>query len=120
MRTLLIAIMIALLPVRGFVGDAMAMQMVQQGLEAASPMDTDSASAAMEPGACPDHLSAAIEGGHASHGGVCHACDVCHQATLASRVSPPAPLVRPGFAPALAVQAFASADTAGSFKPPIL
>ncbi len=136
MRTFLIALMIALLPLRGLVGDVMAMGQAmpttEQGLQDSRPADAEPASSAATGqvdtavsamtghGPCPDQMSASADAGHTSHGDTCKACDVCHQATLADSAILSLPAAGPGFAPASAEQTFVSANAADSFKPPIL
>jgi len=132
MRTLLLALMIALLPIRGWLGDAMAVEMVRHSLPAAAeavPM----ASAATEA-----HCHEAMEAGdsvhmdmsgHGSHGddngtdhqgcGTCTACQVCHTVALGGM-----PLVdiahgAPQAPPADRSARFASAEPVAGLKPPI-
>lgn len=58
MRTLLLALMIALLPIRGWLGDAMAVEMVKHALPAAA-----SAAASMATAATEAHCHEAMEAG---------------------------------------------------------
>lgn len=98
MRTLLLALMIALLPIRGWLGDAMALEMVRHSLPAAEAVvaaangiaETHCHEAAME--ADTGHDMAAMHGtsgdSQQSHGtdhancGTCVACQVCHTVAL--------------------------------------
>jgi len=117
MRRLFIALMIVLLPVRGWLGDAMAMEMTQHALHAgtaATAMAPDCHGAAAQ---SPDETSPPA----ASHDGcgTCTACQVCHTVALAdvllARPARGAPHV---LAPAPAT-GFISAEPARGFKPPI-
>jgi len=138
MRHLLLALLIALLPLRGWVGDAMATQMAagqlqHQQTQAASPashgheaMDAMHAgheeastevSVTLHDCAGPaDESSSHAADGHCE---TCAACQACHTVAL----SPTAPGVMPAFsAPTLprpATDSFASADAALRQKPPI-
>ena len=131
MRYLLIALMIVLLPLRGWAGNAMAVDMAGQQVLMAQASAT---STAVMPADCPMHLPAvnekAVDGKLAegdpdqtsTAGAHCHSCDTCqlclalaswaHTTWTAGTVSPPT-------APLLAGRDFHSADPAASFKPPI-
>ena len=131
MRYLLIAFMIVLLPLRGWAGNAMAVDMAAQQVLAAQ---ASVGSTAAMPADCSMHLQAvndqAVDGERVdgkpdlagTAGAHCHSCDTCQLClALASwtHTTWPAGLVsRPG-APLLAGHDFHSADTAESFKPPI-
>ncbi len=130
---MLFILLILLLPLRGWVGDAMAMQMVLPG---GSPHAADEASHGTEhhqaaqradhrhgtgvglSSDCADH-AAADAASLDSHCQTCTTCQVCHTLAINLRttvlpVSEPAhPL------PPLAVQPFANADRAPGLKPPI-
>jgi hypothetical protein len=138
MRTLLLALMIALLPIRGWLGDAMALEMARHSMPAASAsvaaaatqahcheamdamdamdrMDTDSGmQMAMD---MPDSHG---NGGADHQGcGTCTACQVCHTVALGGM-----PLIdtvhgAPQAAPAAHASRFASAEPAQGLKPPI-
>jgi hypothetical protein len=125
MRRWFLFALIALLPLRGWVGEAMAGQMLAQQLVAiksvaASPVSMgaaehkdcmghgmaaagDSAAAQPQPADCP----------------TCAHCQVCSSVALAL----PAPVALPPLAvsapPGSAPMRFASADVARGFKPPI-
>lgn len=138
MRHLFLALLIALLPLRGWIGDAMATQMAagqlqhhqmqaappaNHGHEAMDAMHAGHQEAAAEmPMAQHDCAGQADEGGnHAADGHceTCAACQACHTVAL----SPTAPgLVAVFSAPTLprpAADQFASADAALGQKPPI-
>jgi hypothetical protein len=145
MRTLLLALMIALLPIRGWLGDAMAVEMVRHSMPAAAATAVSMASAATE-AHCHDAMgemgamsvmsamdagdTAAMDmsghdGNHDAGGadhqgcGTCTACQVCHTVALGGM-----PLVdtvhgAPQAQPAARTARFASAEPAQGLKPPI-
>jgi hypothetical protein len=117
MRVLFLALMIALLPLRGWVGDAMAMDMAAAALEPAG-MASD----------CPGHADrqAGTERGtdHAeSHAGTdcshCTACQICHSVALTPMALPLAAAALPAVAPTSSTRQPASAERTPGFKPPI-
>jgi len=134
MRTLLLALMIALLPIRGWLGDAMALEMVRHSLPAASLVAEASAASMTADAHC--HEAMDSDGGmdtmahHAgSHDddsgadhqgcGTCTACQVCHTVALGGM-----PLIdtvhsAPQAPPAAHATRFASAEPAPGLKPPI-
>lgn len=141
MRTLLLALMIALLPIRGWLGDAMAVEMVRHSMPAASSVSMAAATAteahcheAMEVGDGMDmaqHMGMSMadaagshhDGGHNSTDhqgcGTCTACQVCHTVALGGM-----PLIdivhsAPQAPPAAHASRFASAEPAQGLKPPI-
>lgn len=148
MRTLLLALMIALLPIRGWLGDAMALEMARHSLPVASASTVSAApGAAMATQAhCHEAMEAMdatdtvdadagmqmamdMSDGHASHDttggadhqgcGTCTACQVCHTVALGGM-----PLIdtvhgAPQAAPAAHTSRFASAEPAQGLKPPI-
>jgi hypothetical protein len=132
MRILLLALMIALLPVRGWMGNAMALDMASQAVAKAqktgSPVPASvviDADASM-PADCPMHAQfadKAAAGTDVQAGGVhCNACDTCELClALATSTWPDAaPLAfAPHVAPLAAGYRFSSADSFSSFKPPI-
>ena len=117
MRALLIALMIALLPLRGWVGDAMAQQLATasvqapvSGAEQARHTHTDCALHG-DQGSTPEPAS--------DHGGSCSDCQVCH--TMAME-APSLASLQAASAPAVLYPVssdFASAERALGFKPPI-
>lgn len=124
MRVLLLALMIALLPVRGWVGNAMAVDMAAQQVmlaQAAPNAETSAATSAM-PEDCPMNVQA-IEAetpkADSAHCNGCNTCELC--LALAS-------FTWPGLQPAAFTlhaeplaggTLFTSAERASSFKPPI-
>ncbi len=135
MRRWFFLLMILLLPLRGWVGDAMAMQMAVPGPHAPATgvmqHHADAGSDAAHAQASSVTLASADDcGGHvnalgtdddmdAAHCEACAMCQTCHtvavlllpQVLAAAQVSPTSP-------PA-AMQVFASADRALLLKPPI-
>jgi hypothetical protein len=115
MRVFVLALAILLLPLRGWLGDAMALQMVPQHQ---APTTTET-----------------VHQGHAGHADAeghealaaappdcqttCTHCQLCH--SVAMTVWPAVPLLgeAPRHAPAFEPVAFASAEPARGFKPPI-
>lgn len=127
MRCLLITLMIVLLPMRGWAGNAMAVDMAaQQMLMAHISVASTAAMTAgsVMPADCPMHLQAVDDkSGQAGTTAVhCHSCDTCqlclalgswtHTAWFADTMRRPA-------SPLLADHDFRSAETTASFKPPI-
>ena len=129
MRCLLIALMIVLLPMRGWAGNAMAVDMAAQQMlmaqisVARTAVMTMTVGSAM-PADCPMHLQiVADKSGPAGTTAVhCHSCDICqlclalgswtHTTWFADTMRRPASLL-------LADHDFRSAETTASFKPPI-
>ena len=138
MRTLLFLLMIAILPLRGWVGDAMATEMAvmqvqhQQsphaqhvhpsGTEAGIDGDEAMQEMASDAGAmhdCEGHASTGEPSANGDHCETCAACQACHTVALAAT----APAAGLNFSP-IAVPApervhFASAEAALRQKPPI-
>jgi cytochrome c553 len=118
MRTFLIALMIALLPLRGWVGDVMAEQMALPSMKVAAPVGAPHAHCAMHDASA--DTTQAQDGSAQQHHEACSACQACHTLALEavlSTVTLPAPvhIVTPFLA-----FTFASADRALSVKPPIV
>ena len=114
MRSLVIALMIALLPLRGWVGDAMAQTAVTP------PMQLG-AHAAVSQHDCAVHstgANVAQDNGTDQNDG-CSVCQVCH--TLALEAAAPVQALQDParIVVSLATPAFASAERAPSVKPPI-
>jgi len=137
MRHLLLALLIALLPLRGWVGDAMATQMAAGQLQHHEAQATAHAAhvhehEAMDTAHAGQHAKAPAvhdcadqvtdDGGKHSADGHCETCAAC-QACHTVALSPVAPELVPVFsAPTLlstAADSFASADAALGQKPPI-
>ena len=127
MRYLVIALMIVLLPLRGWAGNAMAVDMATQQVlmmqDSAASTAAKLAASSM-PADCQMHDQAVDDktdqvSRASAH---CHSCDTCQLClALASWTHPDwraAANGRPG-TPLLAASGFRSADTAASFKPPI-
>jgi len=138
MRTLLLALMIVLLPVRGWLGDAMAVEMVRHFLPAA--MEAATVASAAAEAHCHEAMDAAGDmamdmSAHAGHDdggsnnshdntghqgcGTCVACQVCHTVALGGM-----PLVAivhgaPQASPAAHAARFVSAEPVQGLKPPI-
>ena len=136
MRTLLLAFMIALLPIRGWLGDAMAVEMVRHSLPAATVVAQEASPASMAAQAhCHEAMEAADsgmatmahhdDGSSNDHGtdhqgcGTCIACQVCH--TVALGGTPLIDIVHgaPQAPPAAHATRFASAEPVPGLKPPI-
>ncbi|HEX5738484.1 MAG TPA: hypothetical protein VFY22_08240 [Hydrogenophaga sp.] len=131
MRRLLLVFLIALLPLRGLVGDAMAVAMTNL------PAHEGTQTAALNAMPCPDHAAAALpahEGAHgasthsASHGDQATAQDAEHQHTACDLCNGPAmadamPLeIQPVVEHSLhvaPVERFASSLPHQGIKPPI-
>lgn len=118
-RHLLFALLIALLPLRAWMGDAMAVSMMPAGPPAHAPM-------AMVQQPCPDHTAAATattghdQAGPAADAGHQHpSCDVCNGPAMAQAA--PADTARPLQRGLLASPAehFASSEPRRGVKPPI-
>jgi hypothetical protein len=145
MRPLFFALMIALLLLRGWVGDAMANSMALAPLQHAqpsvmamqmsAPMAPDAASISAAPQtthkAAPDaeHAMAHDCAGHAptddnspavsTHCQSCDACQACHGVSLIPPATSPGAAFNPRTQPPGPAARFASADAAPGQKPPI-
>ena len=137
MRRALLLLIIALLPLRAWVGDAMALAEVPgtaalHGTAAASAMPPCHAHAASHDGAHATadaaHVATTTPGQpHAPndapdaadpHAGCSH-CDICHSGVLCAARWPGAAMPAPRARPASVDTDFASAPLRGAFKPPI-
>jgi hypothetical protein len=128
MRTLLLALMIALLPLRGWVGDVMAVELAQPSQGA--PHHAMLAGASTMADCHEDHAGHAPTVGlqaHAQPGdehaagacGSCTVCQICHSVALAN-VLPPLPAGSlPMAAPRSSQPQYASAERVQGDKPPI-
>lgn len=115
MRHWFLVLMIALLPLRGWVGDAMAVDMLAQPAHASMAMDghsEDHHAVTHENCACEEHGAASADHAHST-------CDVCNLPALAMvtwALQPPptihGPLARPA-------ERFASSEAQRGVKPPI-
>jgi len=135
MRFLLIALMIALLPLRGWMGDAMATEMAASPGQA-SQIAAKTIAAEVHNAGESDHFHhemTATETAQStpdcldhsadtkSHGkcGSCSACQACHTVALSSAAQTLRPVFHPFTLPASAAAQFASAEAALGQKPPI-
>lgn len=143
MRVLLLALMIALLPLRGWVGDAMAMEMVAATLQqpeiamnsVASHADMarettpfETRHEAMVHADCPGHAATASGSdtpagsqhlADAADCATCAACQICHTVALTPIPLQMASAALPTVQPQSSSHHFASAERAPGFKPPI-
>lgn len=146
MRTLLLALMIVLLPIRGWLGDAMAVEMARHAMPAiaaAAASDAESVAAsahcheAMGAGddmasmadMAMDHATAHDAGddhdaqhdagvGHQGCG-TCTVCQVCHTVALGGLPAAAIAHDAPQPPPAFRTARFASAEPVPGLKPPI-
>lgn len=140
MRHLVLILMIALLPLRGWAGDVMATQMATQTASTVAAIETGAARAhELAATASFDHKNQAFEAAQgmpdchtlaagqpdadkaasSDHCGTCQACQACHTVALSSPtldvvISFVSPQLRP-----IRAAAFTSAVTALGQKPPI-
>ena len=129
MRHLLLALLIALLPVRGWVGNVMAFEMASQQVAMAHVSSVDAATnpdLAM-PADCPMHAQAvsdlAADTDQTAEAGLhCNGCDTCQLclalASLTWTHVAADPHV-PDAAPLASASRFSDADSVASLKPPI-
>ena len=139
MRHIVLALMIALLPLRGWVGDVMATEMASTAprhVQVATEIIADRAHSERA-AATFDHLSgdaqaAAMPPDCADHGGTgpttdmadtschsCSACQACHTVALSPLLASTASLSMPPTLPPSPAAQFASAVSALGQKPPI-
>lgn len=138
MRRLLLALMIVLLPLRGWVGDAMAMEVTQPGLIDSISIASMHHSTLVsnhfgqktaadlvrgvgshcEDLAAVDATAAGADGAAPAHG-TCGACSVCHAVALQLWTVVPAGIPSVSPPPAMMAESFASAETRPARKPPI-
>ncbi len=124
MRAVFLALLIALLPLRGWVGDVMAMERVAPAAPAAHHMHHDGASDCEH---TPTDMGHAMADAHADEPQTaaqdcsgCTACQICHSAALAP-VLLHVPVPRLALlAPQARLPQDMSAERAPGFKPPIL
>lgn len=129
MRHLFLIVMIALLPVRGWAVDSMAVSMAARQLNAIESVTTeaintgvkgqfDSETQATMPTDCPMQVQAADKAG----AGVCHGCNTCQLCMAVVTGYPMTPVGAtslPQATPAIGSISFSSAEPAPGFKPPI-
>lgn len=133
MRRLFVALMILMLPLRGWIGDVMAMELLQPALQAvhapastaaeASPHAHHGDGHAMHDAHAGDgHAAQGAADGHAGHGSshlACTACQVCHSVAMAETAPALGGEALPHAAPQAALPHFASADARRLAEPPI-
>ena len=120
MRFFLFALMIALLPLRSWAGDVMALEMAQQqliatetGYDSSHCLDIVHADVGLQV-APSDSQDTAQD-----HCNTCTACQVCHSVAMASEVQWPVARQLPHYVPMPSTATFTSAAPAPGFKPPI-
>lgn len=116
MRHWFLVLMIALLPLRGWVSDAMAVEMLTQPAHAAmTTMATDEHAAEHDHCACDERAASAEDSGDHQH----KACDVCNVPALAmaTRALQTPPTLHSKLAPP--ADRFASSEAQRGIKPPI-
>lgn len=133
MRIFVLLLAIVLLPLRGWMGDAMAMQsmppppaspqhaMAHGGHEAPAATTLPPChGAAMDAAAKPDHDMSGDDNAHdmSSHTN-CTACQVCHSVALAAPELPPGVQQAPHAVPRANAAGYASAEPQPLRKPPI-
>lgn len=129
MRLLLLILMIALTPLRGWAGDAGSLAMAtEQLMMAPQTLAANGKASAAHPD-CMGHsgdqaavaaVSGAVEDDHgAGHCPTCSACQICSLAAMAVQVRISPFLATPHGLPAVGSTSFASAAPALGFKPPI-
>lgn len=127
MRHLFVAFMIALLPLRGWVGDAMAAQMTnaalaQTGVASHHAMHDAPVDMALHADCAGHHDSHTDDHQASSQGdcGTCTACQICHSVALTLPVPQHAPGHPSSVQPQTAHPQFTSVERAPGVKPPIL
>ena len=135
MRRIFLLIMILLLPLRGWAGSVMAVEMSAQHLASASlvvsNLDTLGLGATVQAATtlrnntdCPDHAAATQPAGDvladsSNHCNTCVACQICHTVALTGVTPLNLAPVGAGSPIATANTRFASAVLRTGFKPPI-
>jgi len=132
MRLLVLVIAIVLLPLRGWLGDAMMIAPVQQATAGHAMHAT--AGDAMDAHAMHSTESHAVhaaveavvthDGGDSAHAAhathtTCDTCQFCHSVAVTAWPEVPMPAGMPAHAPIAEAMRFASAEAAQGFKPPI-
>ncbi len=138
MRRLILAVMIVMLPLRGWIGDAMAMAAAgstaaiysiaedDQLMLGSTGFDGNSSLLGLSgvTAHCPDHASflddsSDTEGEPSAHGQACTVCQVCHTVAMSAEAMAFATLSLPLIAPQASAPRFTSALPAPGLKPPI-
>ncbi|MDP3171916.1 MAG: hypothetical protein Q8M91_16415 [Polaromonas sp.] len=124
MRYLLFALMIALLPLRGWVGNAMAVDMAsQQTLQAHAQTQAEGKASPAMPDDCPMHAGATAETAtdplSAGHCNDCDTCELCLALASFTWPSGAKASFMPGGGLPSAGHPFSSAEGSTRLKPPI-
>ena len=127
MRYLLVALMIVLLPLRGWAGNVMAVDMAAQQVLMAQTATVDTAIAAESamPADCPMQAQAAADKSSdaaqttGSHCNGCNTCQLCLTLASFTWTHSPAGPIKPHAAPSAIGIRFSNADSVASLKPPI-
>lgn len=142
MRVLLLALMIALLPVRGWIGDAMATGMAtgmaagqlqhppeaaksiashahETGMQAHFDHEAVAPAAAQAVTDCASHASDGTSHTADTHCGSCSVCQACQTVALSTMAPDLTPVVHRFTRPRAVAPQFASAEAALGQKPPI-
>ena len=122
MRLWVLVLAIVLLPLRGWLGDAMMLAPVQSATAghamhatpSADAHDMHAAHAPMDAGATHD----STDSPHAAHT-TCDTCQFCHSVAVTAWPEVPMPAAAPAHGPIAGAMRFASAEAAQGFKPPI-
>ena len=120
MRYLVVALMIFLLPLRGWTGDAMATHMASTSLSSETrSAGTHEMSAVTD---CAGHKAGAqadLSVSKNADDGTCQACQACLTVALSSSTALDSVLFVPPLPPLVTAAQFTSADAAPGQKPPI-
>ena len=120
MRYLVLALMIFLLPLRGWTGDAMATHMAATAVSSETgATHTHEKSASTD---CAGHQGsgqADLSVSKSVSGETCQACQACHTVALSSNIAADSVLFVAPSPPLVTAAQFTSADTALGQKPPI-
>ncbi len=133
MRYLLVALMIVLLPVRGWVGNAMALDMAAQQVlmaQAVAPSPLAFNAESLMPADCPMHAQATADAadaageasqttGAGAHCNGCNTCQLCLALASFTWMDPPTGVFTAPAAPLLTGLRFSSAESVSNLKPPI-
>ena len=120
MRYLIVALMIFLLPLRGWTGDAMATHMAVTAVSSESGANHIHEKSAQTD--CAGHQGggqADSSVSNSANGETCQACQACHTVALSSNIAADSVLFVAPSPPLVTTAQFTSADTALGQKPPI-